>query len=30
VLEQRSGEDAFAALRRALAMVIAAAGKGDE
>jgi hypothetical protein len=30
VLDQRSGEDAFAALRRALAMVIAAAGKGDE
>ncbi len=30
MLEQRAGEDAFAALRRALADVLAAAGPGDE
>jgi hypothetical protein len=30
VLDQRPGEDAFAALRRALATVIEAAGKGDD
>jgi hypothetical protein len=30
VLEQRAGEDAFAALRRALADVLAAAGPADE
>jgi len=30
MLEQRSGEDAFAALRRSMADVLAAAGNGDE